>query len=144
MYTFKLLDENDYEDFKQLINEFRETDFTRERYLKILSQVQRSSEIWLLLESGRPVSTGTLILEHKFIFNGCIYGHIEDVCVSATQRNKGLGKQIVQHLIRRAKELNCYKVTLDCADHNIPFYLKCGLEHRGNQMCQLLSNFPSI
>ena len=139
MYTFRQLTTDDYEDFKTLISEFRPTEFTRERFLEILALIKKSSEVWLLCHNNKILATGTLILEHKFIFDTCIYAHVEDVCVRESERNKGLGKLLMQHLMSRAKELKCHKITLDCADHNIPFYLKCGLERRGNQMCQLLT-----
>jgi glucosamine-phosphate N-acetyltransferase len=68
----------------------------------------------------------------------CIYAHIEDVCVSASRRRQGLGKRLIQHLIGEARD--CYKITLDCSDENVPFYEACGLERRGNQLCQLVEN----
>ena len=83
------------------------------------------------------------IFEYKFIQDVCIYAHIEDVCVSKKHRRVGLGKQLVNHLLQQVKCKNCYKVTLDCSDENVPFYLACGLEKRGNQMSQLVSNLSN-
>lgn len=142
MYSFKKLTAEDYDKYYILINEFRPTTFTADRFIDILQKIQSTSEIWVLIndEDNSFIATGTIIFEHKFIFNTCIYGHIEDICVSQNYRNKGFGKQMVHWLISRATEKNCYKITLDCADNNVIFYEKCGLERRGNQMCRLINN----
>ena len=139
---FRRLHASDYSQYYRLINEFRSTEFTETQFINTLDKIQQSSEIWVLEQDGRLLATGTIIFEHKFIFDMCIYAHIEDVCVSKEHRRMGLGKQIVNHLLQQVK--HCYKVTLDCSDENVPFYLACGLEKRGNQMCQLVSNLPTL
>lgn len=136
--VFRCLTIHDYSEFLSLIQEFRSTNFTEEEFQSTLKQIQSSSDIWVYEENGKLLATGTIIYEHKFIFNRCIYAHIEDVCVRTSHRRQGLGKQLMLHLIKQAQ--HCYKITLDCAKENIPFYQACGLEWRGNQMCQLLSN----
>jgi len=136
--TFRLLTSGDYLQYLSLINEFRQTTFTEETFVKTLHDIQKSSVIWVYEEDNVLLATGTIIYEHKFIFDTCIYAHIEDVCVRKTHRRKGLGKLLVTHLMKQAR--HCYKITLDCADDNIKFYEACGLERRGNQMCQLISN----
>ena len=140
-FTFRELTTSDYNQYKLIINEFRPTEFTEEEFIDILSNIKKTSEIWIIIdEKGSFIAIGTIIFEYKFIFNTCIYAHIEDVCVSEKYRDQGFGKKMILKLFERAKEKECYKVTLDCADHNIIFYEKCGLEKRGNQMCQLISN----
>ena len=47
-------------------------------------------------------------------------------------------EQIVQWLINEATRQLCYKVTLDCSDHIVPFYETIGFEVRGKQMSKLL------
>jgi glucosamine-phosphate N-acetyltransferase len=135
--SFRPIVSDDYPKYLSLINEFRPTDFTKEQFVETLAKIHASSEIWVYEKNNELLATGTIIYEHKFIFNTCIYAHIEDICVKATHRRQGLGKRLIQHLIKQAS--HCYKITLDCADNNIHFYESCGLEHRGNQMCQLLS-----
>jgi len=136
--TFRKLTENDYVAYLELINEFRPTKFNEEEFKKTLKQIQSMSEIWVYEEDGQLLATGTIIYEYKFIHNLCVYAHIEDVCVRKSHRRKRIGKEIISHLINQAR--HCYKITLDCADENMPFYEACGLEKRGNQMCQLLTN----
>lgn len=136
--TFRLLTVHDYAEFLTLIQEFRPTQFTEEEFQSTLHNIQSSSDIWVYEENGKLLATATIMYEYKFIFNNCIYAHIEDVCVRTSHRRQGLGKQLILHLIKQAH--NCYKITLDCSKENIPFYEACGLEWRGNQMCQLISN----
>jgi len=135
---FRRLNSSDYSQYYRLINEFRPTKFSELQFINTLEKIQQSSEIWVLEQDGVLLATGTIIYEHKFIFDVCVYAHIEDVCVVKEQRRMGLGKQLINHLLQQVK--NCYKVTLDCSDENVLFYEACGLEKRGNQMCQLISN----
>jgi glucosamine-phosphate N-acetyltransferase len=135
---FRRLCSSDYLEYLRLINEFRQTHFTEEEFIKTLTLIEKSSTIWVLEEDNHLLATGTIIYEHKFIFDICIYAHIEDVCVTKELRRQGLGKKLIEHLLEQTT--HCYKVTLDCADENVAFYLACGLEKRGNQMCQLISN----
>ena len=124
----------DYENFLPLINDFRATTFTEEQFASSLATIQRSSTIWVIEEDGALLATGTIQYETKFIFNICKLAHIEDVCVKKEVRAKGLGKQLVTHLIGEAKAQGAYKITLDCAAENIGFYERCGFEKRGQQM----------
>lgn len=39
---------------------------------------------------------------------------------------KGLGKGIIMYLTELAEKCGCYKVILDCDEHNTGFYAKCG------------------
>ena len=138
--TFRQLTSNDYLKYLSLIQEFRPTEFTEDTFKKILDIIQTSSAIWVYEEEGELLATGTIFYEHKFIFNTCVYAHIEDVCVRASHRRQGLGKRMIQHLVDQSR--HCYKITMDCADENIKFYESCGMERRGNQMCQLLKFLP--
>ncbi len=144
MYNYRELQATpaDYVSFKELIKQFRDTEYNEQEFYQTLSEINKSSTIIIVenSETKKMIATATIIFEHKFIFNRAIYAHIEDVCVDETVRGQGWGKRIMEHCVLKAKERDCYKITLDCADNNVGFYLKCGLEKRGNQMCNLLSN----
>lgn len=49
-------------------------------------------------------------------------------------RGKNLGKRIIELLKSIAQVNGCYKVILDCAEHNVPFYKKCGFNVKEVQM----------
>jgi len=55
-------------------------------------------------------------------------------------RKKGLGKQIMFHLMDEAKKQKCYKICLVCSKENEPFYVSCHFEERGVQMSYLLDS----
>ncbi|BES98171.1 Acetyltransferase (GNAT) family [Nesidiocoris tenuis] len=78
------------------------------------------------LNSNQIVGCGTLLVEQKIIHSCALRGRLEDIVVSDEYRGKQLGKLIVLLLTQLAKELNCYKVTLDCKDSNRPFYESLG------------------
>src|SRR5690606_5376320 len=63
-----------------------------------------------------------------------LVGHIEDIAVDSNQRKKNLGKIIIETLDYLAKNAGCYKSILDCSEHNVGFYEKCGHKVAGTQM----------
>lgn len=85
-------------------------------------------------ETNTIIGSATLLVEHKIIHNMGIVCHIEDVVIDNKFRGENLGKRLINELIRISKELNCYKVILDCARHNVPFYEKCGFKENGVEM----------
>jgi glucosamine-phosphate N-acetyltransferase len=91
-------------------------------------------------QSGREVVIGTttLLVEPKFIFNGGSVGHIEDVSIRRGYQNMGLGRRLVMHATRVAKEMGCVKIVLDCSDETMPFYEKLGFSYQDNCMKKFL------
>jgi len=85
-------------------------------------------------ENDDLVGCGTLLIEHKVIHNMGIVGHIEDIVINSNYRKYSLGKMLIDHIKNECKELNCYKIILDCSDNVIGFYEKCGFTKKGNQM----------
>lgn len=134
---FSRLHENDYEEFKTLLNDFRETEFSYDDFVKILSEL-KNTDIIICKKNGSLIGTITVLYETKFIFGICTVAHIEDLCVKHEYRNTGIGKMLVKNAIEIAKEKKCYKVTLSCSIDIEPFYLKCGFEKRGFQMSMLV------
>lgn len=41
---------------------------------------------------------------------------------------------LVAHLLEQARASGCYKVILDCTEHNVGYYEKCGLTRKEAQM----------
>jgi len=92
-----------------------------------------SRRISVVEENGEIIGTGTLLLEKKFIHAGGLVGHIEDVAVRAGHQGKGVGKKLVQSLLFEAECFGCYKVILDCGEHNASFYESLGF--RRHEVC---------
>ena len=86
---------------------------------------------------GSVIGTASLLVERKFRHGGSAVGHIEDVAVEYSQQDKGVGMALIKHLIAIGRREGCYKVVLDCAAKNIPFYIKCGFEV--NQFCMRIN-----
>lgn len=83
-------------------------------------------------------ATATLLVERKLIRGGAFAGHIEDVVVDAQFRGSGLGRRMVDALTDEARRRGCYKVILDCAESNVPFYERCGYATKELQMVRYL------
>jgi glucosamine-phosphate N-acetyltransferase len=83
---------------------------------------------------GKLACTATLLIELKYVHHCGKIGHIEDVVVAHDFSGRGFGKQMVTALIDEAKQEKCYKVILDCNDHNVPFYESCGMKRHSNEM----------
>ena len=102
------------------------------------AELQRNPDVLIQVaedvESNQIVATGTVLIEPKFIHSCGKVGHIEDVVVDQSCRGTGLGKRLVEELVRWAESQGCYKVILDCAEDNAGFYTKCGLGRKEVQM----------
>lgn len=83
---------------------------------------------------GRVVGTATVLFETKFIHDGGVAGHIEDVAVRQEYQKKGIGRMIVRYLLDAARERGCYKTVLDCEEGLVDFYTELGFEHMSSGM----------
>lgn len=104
---------------------FKTTNIQKEKFRWILHQkINNGDNILMWIEKDKCVSVLTLLLEHKFLHNGSIVGHIEDVATKIEYREKGFSSQLVKHACDLAAKRGCYKVILDTS---IPgFYEKLG------------------
>ncbi len=84
------------------------------------------------------VGAATLLVEQKFIRGAAFAGHVEDVVTDKAARGAGLGRVLNEALLGIARGIGCYKVMLDCADNNIPFYEKFGYAPKERQMATYL------
>ncbi|MGY5147998.1 MAG: GNAT family N-acetyltransferase [Candidatus Nitrosopumilus sp. bin_7KS] len=83
---------------------------------------------------GKIVGSTTLLIESKFIHNGGLVGHIEDVVVNKEHQGKKIGEKIMKYLINISKNRGCYKTILDCTEDVKPFYEKLGFKQVGNEL----------
>ena len=107
-------------------------------FLSVFDQMRQHGDYHIIvgedIKQKRIVVSGTLLIERKFIHQGLCVGHIEDIVVDEKHRKTGLGKVLIDLLLRIAVDNDCYKTILDCSDSNIPFYQKCGLKRSSNCM----------
>lgn len=83
---------------------------------------------------GKIVGSATLLIESKFIHNGGLVGHIEDVVVDKKYQGKKIGEMMIRHLLESSENRGCYKTILDCADEVRPFYEKIGFRKNANAL----------
>jgi glucosamine-phosphate N-acetyltransferase len=82
--------------------------------------------------NSQIVGYGSIVIEKKI--RGGKMGHIEDIVSHSMFQKKGIGKAVVDALFNVAKANDCYKIVLQCKEHNIKFYEKCGYEVSGVAM----------
>ena len=128
------LNKNDYDQYLPLINDLRDTYFSKIIFEELFDIINSNSTIWVIEEDGKLIGTGTILYEYKFIRNISKCAHIEDVCINKDYRGKNYGTLLIDHLITEAQNNNCYKVILDCNSELEKFYAKSGLIKNGIQM----------
>ena len=103
---------------------------------EILKKIKRNPNhiIYVAIDNKKIVGSTTLLIEQKFIHDGGLVGHIEDVVVRKNYDRKGIGIKLVTSLLERAKEKNCYKTILDCKDDVKQFYERIGFKRESNGM----------
>ena len=101
---------------------------------EILKKIKQNPNhiIHVATDGKKIVGTTTLFIEQKFIHNGGLVGHIEDVVVRKDCEGKGIGIKLIMSMLERAKEKNCYKTILDCKDDVKQFYER--IDSNMNQM----------
>ncbi|MCV0431346.1 GNAT family N-acetyltransferase [Nitrosopumilus sp.] len=83
---------------------------------------------------GKIVGSTTLIIESKFIHNGGLVGHIEDVVVDKEFQGQKIGEKIMKYLLEISKKRGCYKTILDCTEDVKPFYEKLGFKQVAKEL----------
>ena len=83
---------------------------------------------------GKIVGSTTLLIEQKFIHQGGLVGHIEDVVVDKNFQGQKIGEKIMKYLLEIAKNQGCYKTILDCTDDVKPFYEKLGFKQVASEL----------
>ena len=103
---------------------------------EILKKIKQNPDhiIHVAIDDKKIVGSTTLFIEQKFIHNGGLVGHIEDVVVRKDCEGKGIGIKLIMSMLERAKEKNCYKTILDCKDDVKQFYERIGFKHESNGM----------
>lgn len=113
--------------FLDTVRALRPTNLTLEQAVEVYRRRMRNKvRTFVALIDGRVVGTASLLIEPKFIHDGGVTGHIEDVAVHPEFQGKGIGAMLVDRLLAESRKEGCYKVILDCAEKVIPFYEKMG------------------
>ena len=132
------IEENDLENgFLESLDFLRKSsNIDRDKAKEILKKINHDPNhiIHVAIDDNKIVGSTTLLIEQKFIHEGGLVGHIEDVVVRKDYEGKGVGMKLIKSLLTCAKEKNCYKTILDCKDDVKQFYERIGFKHESNGM----------
>ena len=118
------------------IRDRKASDLDESKAKEILEKIKQNSNqiIQVAIDDKKIVGCITLLIEQKFIHDGGLVGHIEDVVVRKDYEGKGIGMKLVTSMLEYAKRKNCYKTILDCKDDVKQFYERIGFKHESNGM----------
>jgi glucosamine-phosphate N-acetyltransferase len=113
--------------FLETVRALRPTDLTLDQAVAVFRRRMRNKvRTFVALIDGKVVGTASLLIEPKFIHDGGVTGHVEDVAVHPECQGKGIGALLVERILEESRKEGCYKVILDCAEKVMPFYEKLG------------------
>ena len=135
-----IIRELEKEDFKkgflQTMDTLRESsNISEDKALEIFRNIQLNQKHIIIVAeiNGRIVGATTLLIEPKFIHQGGIVGHIEDVVVDKEFQGQKIGEKIIKYVLKVAEKHNCYKTILNCSDEVKQFYEKMGFKYHSNE-----------
>jgi glucosamine-phosphate N-acetyltransferase len=91
-------------------------------------------------ENGKIVGFGSLAIKNSLWQEGYL-GHIDELVVDKTCRNRGIGTQLLESLIKLAYKKGCHRVELDSAFHRTQahrFYEQHDFEKRAILFSKIL------
>ncbi len=132
------LEENDFKKgFLEALDTLRETSsMTESKAMEIFKQIKSNPKHIIVVAeiNEKIVGSTTLLIEPKFIHQGGIVGHIEDVVVTKEFQDKKIGQKIIKYVLELAKNHGCYKTILDCSDDLKVFYEGIGFKQHSNEL----------
>ena len=133
--NIRLLKEEDVLDCLELLKQLTVSGIEFD-YKTVFEQISSNDNIYIYVATldEKVIGMATILIEQKLIHLGSRVGHIEDVVVSSSHRNLGIGKKLIEKCVETAKQRECYKVILDCDTKNVPFYSKLGFKDFGTCM----------
>ena len=130
LIIFRRLEKGDYDkNYLELLKQLTVVgDISKENYETNFDKI--GAEVWVVEFEGKIIASVSLLLEQKVIHECGIVGHLEDVVVDRDYRKYGMGKFIIERIIKIAKERGCYKLIGDCKSELLGFYEKNGFESK--------------
>jgi len=133
----KLVKEDIQNGFLTTLDSLRKaSDIDNNKAVKIFEKINSNPDHIIMVAEldGKIVGSTTLLIEQKFIHQGGMVGHIEDVAVAKDFQGQKIGEKIMKRLLEIAKSKGCYKTILDCTDDVKPFYEKLGFKQTANEL----------
>lgn len=138
-YTFRAAEKSDFADYVSTLSGLTSVgEISPAQFEQLVDTWAKNPTIYfprvIADENNRVVATGMIMVEAKLVHGCGKVGHIEDIAVAESQRGKKLGQHLIEELTKIGKAEGCYKVILDCSEHNVAFYNKCGFNAFGSCM----------
>jgi glucosamine-phosphate N-acetyltransferase len=136
------IEKTDYKKFIKLLN----LNINKDVFDLFISNLNCNRHIIVIYEEDNEIlGTGSLLIEAKLTYNISYMGHIENIFVNENNRNKGIGKIIVNYLIGCAKDKGCYRIDLACDDKLKTYYKELGFNKQLVCMSMLIEeNFKHV
>jgi glucosamine-phosphate N-acetyltransferase len=133
------IEENDYQNYLKLMYEFTNYNYniSNNNFIKNLINLKSNKLCNIIVifskSDNKLIGAGSIFKLIK-LHNNPI-GQIEDVIITEKYKGNGLGKKIINNLIKIGlNKLDCYKIILNCNEKNIDFYKKCNFDLVGYEM----------
>ncbi|CAI5438330.1 unnamed protein product [Caenorhabditis angaria] len=133
---------NDYENgFLQVLEQLTTVgNVDNQQFIDRFQSMKSSQSYYVVViedeELHQVIAAATLVIEQKFIHNTGSRGRVEDVVVDKQWRGMKLGAILNNVLVEMAKNLNVYKLSLECKDNLMPFYSRFGYKEDVKFMVQ--------
>ena len=139
-----MLSLDDYEEFVEVMNEFRNFSISKEQFQYIFDQMEKTGNTFNYVarenEKGPIIGTAKLVIECKFYHNGRKVAHVEDLVIKKEHNGKGYGSLFLKIIEDIACIFECYKLTLECETDLLPFYEKNNFKNVGNSMSKTINS----
>ena len=132
----RLIEKDDFnKGYIELLQEFAnfKTPITESYFTSYIEKTHNFVRIYVIEDktTNKIIGAGSLFILPKLHIGVNKIGTIEDIIVNTDYRGKGLGKLLVNKLAEVGKDMNCYKVMLNCKPHTEEFYKKSGFIRQG-------------
>ena len=133
-FILRVINKNDISQVIDMLQDISKFKPEESNYQKIWNNFccQNNVHSIVAVLNDKIVGYGSMILETKI--TGGKRGHVEDIVSHKDFRKKGVGRLIVNSLFNIARENGCYKIVLQCKEHNLNFYKKLNYSINGIAM----------
>ncbi|MBX4211037.1 GNAT family N-acetyltransferase [Candidatus Parcubacteria bacterium] len=94
----------------------------------------RQHAIYVADHNGRIIGAITLLVERKFIRQGCRIARIEDVATHRDFQKQGVATKLLSYAQNMGTHYRCLRAQLACLQNLVPFYEQFGFEVHGVEM----------
>lgn len=100
-------------------------------------------QTYICATDGRRIIGFASLSVKNNLWQEAYLGHVDELVVDSGYRGRGVGAELLEHLVVIAKERGCRRVELDTAFHRQEahdFYERMGFENRGYVFSKSLSD----